>query len=657
MSAIEEAKPPLSTEGSENTDIHADRRDALLSEYLLPDDSYINGVYWADLPNGERQAWINQSSNAEARRELGNIGRSFKEDPINPLSHYFGKYVQNGMGLFVEGYTLFSIGNLSPLFSAVWPSCWKTHKTCNVLWIDAVTYLEICGIIIGQIAVGIEGDWIGRKFGLVQDAAVMLLGVILLTSVWGTTLNGWVIGYAWSLFIYGVGVGGEYPMTSTRALETGVNGPAGTRDDRMHRGRNVVLAFLMQGWGQVFNQVILILLFVIFHAGKTTAPYNEKFAQYTYRVSFGIVAILHTWLLYHRIYHIKDADTAVKKAKKRLNTSGYDRQSLNLIMGHYWHRLIASAIGWFANDFFFYGNKIFAGVFIGIIKPGASLFVTWEFNLINIAVSLCGYYMAALLIDHKSYGRKTMQQVGFFFDFLLFLFGAIFFKELQKPGAPIAGLQAMYYLSSFFNQFGPNCTSFLVAAEIFPASIRATAHGVSAATGKLGALAPTILYNYIGNQTKFWVVPWFGLLGAMVTWAFLPDTTGLDLREQERYWACVRAGRPEDYHGIAVHRRHLSWYEIHVLHRDRHYDAELDKEAKIDELRVLYESWAIAQRDESGDSDDVDHAFISPDIVKYFESEKDLPKRIKTQQNKEAALQSQGHELHLRSKLEETMRV
>lgn len=45
-------------------------------------------------------------------------------------------------------------------------------------------------------------------------------------------------------------------------------------------------------------------------------------------------------------------------------------------------------------------------------------------------------------------------------------------------------------------------TTFLVAAEVYPTSIRATAHGVSAAIGKLGALAPTILYNYIDNQTK-----------------------------------------------------------------------------------------------------------------------------------------------------------
>lgn len=69
---------------------------------------------------------------------------------------------------------------------------------------------------------------------------------------------------------------------------------------------------------------------------------------------------------------------------------------------------------------------------------------------------------------------------------------------------------------------------------------------------------------------KFWVVPWFGLAGLLVTWAFLPDTTGLDLREQERYWLCVRQGREQDYHGIAIHPRHLSWYERVVLKRQKY---------------------------------------------------------------------------------------
>ncbi|KAL8292453.1 hypothetical protein RQP46_001065 [Phenoliferia psychrophenolica] len=550
--------------------------------------------------------WINAESNKEARRELGVIGSMFKADPLSPLTSYMSSYAMNGMGLFVEGFVLFSIGNLEPLFASVWPQCWKTREVCSPLWVNAVTYLEIAGIIIGQLLVGIEGDWVGRRFGLIQ----------------------------------GVGVGGEYPMTSTRALECGGSGCAGTRKDRLHRGRTVVLAFLMQGWGQVFNQVILILLLVIFHHGKTTPPFSEGVAQYTFRVSFGLVAILHLWLLYMRVYHMENADSKVKEAKKRSNTSGYDSQSLNLVFGHYWHRLLATSGAWFCSDFFFYGGKIFAGVFIGIIKPGASLFTTWEFNLINIAVSLVGYYTAALLIDHKSYGRKTMQQVGFGVDFvsrlllagssrddyshlsrqILFLFGAIFFKQLQEPGVNIKVFATMYYISSFFNQFGPNCTTFLVAGEVYPAS------------------------------AKFWVVPWLGLMGALLTWAFLPDTTGLDLREQERYWACVRAGHPGDYHGIAVHRRHLSWYEIHILHRDRNYNAELDKEAKIDELRILYESSLI------GDELHEDHSFLSPDVIHYFEHE-NLDKRVVRQSEKEQALHRDAPQVMLQSELEATMRL
>ena len=38
-------------------------------------------------------------------------------------------------------------------------SCWKNAKTCNAIWIDAVDYMEIVGIIIGQVLVGILGDW------------------------------------------------------------------------------------------------------------------------------------------------------------------------------------------------------------------------------------------------------------------------------------------------------------------------------------------------------------------------------------------------------------------------------------------------------------------------------------------------------------------
>lgn len=37
-------------------------------------------------------------------------------------------------------------------------------------------------------------------------------------------------------------------------------------------------------------------------------------------------------------------------------------------------------------------------------------------------------------------------------------------------------------------QFGPNATTWLLPGEVFPTDIRATCHGISAATGKIGAL-------------------------------------------------------------------------------------------------------------------------------------------------------------------------
>jgi hypothetical protein len=45
--------------------------------------------------------------------------------------------------------------------------------------------------------------------------------------------------------------------------------------------------------------------------------------------------------------------------------------------------------------------------------------VSWLYNLLNIGVSMVDYYMAAILIDHKLYGRKWMQANGFVADFII----------------------------------------------------------------------------------------------------------------------------------------------------------------------------------------------------------------------------------------------
>lgn len=67
---------------------------------------------------------------------------------------------------------------------------------------------------------------------------------------------------------------------------------------------------------------------------------------------------------------------------------------------------------------------------------------------------------------------------------------------------------------------------------MYPAPIRSTAHGISAATGKVGSILVVVWLNYLGNRNKFWITWPFALLGAIICWVFVADNTGLDLAEQ-----------------------------------------------------------------------------------------------------------------------------
>ena len=73
-------------------------------QLLLPDDSYDeNGTYWADMGIMQRFRFVSKVDNAEARKELGSIGRMIKADPLSPVHYYFLNMVIPGMGLLLEG--------------------------------------------------------------------------------------------------------------------------------------------------------------------------------------------------------------------------------------------------------------------------------------------------------------------------------------------------------------------------------------------------------------------------------------------------------------------------------------------------------------------------------------------------------------------------
>lgn len=428
----------------------------------------------------------------------------------------------------------------------------------------------------------------------------------------------------------GLGVGGEYPITATASLENAVTaGKMSTKEDRLHRGRRVTMAFLMQGWGQFVNQVLLIVLLVIFNNGDGSGPYSKSAAQFCFRLSFAFPAIGTLWLVYYRTWKMPGASKKLAEAKAKSNITGYDVNALKYCVTHFGSRLLATAGTWFCNDVFFYGNKLFQGQFIKVISSDPNnLMTTWTWNLVNITVSLAGYYAASLLIDNKFYGRKMMQQVGFFMCFLMFVIPAFKYDYYSSP-AGIHSFQAMYFISSFFNQFGPNSVTFLVAGEVFPTPVRATAHGFSACMGKAGALLAAVLYNYIDTQTKFYVVPWFGLAGMLLTWLFLPDTTGLDLKEQERRWSYLSKGKGDEYHGIAVHPKHLSLWE-RIRGVGKSYNPDLDWKSRVEDMRRDWEAYQseLGPKDtEGGEQRLPEDGEFSQEIHNYFKRSGPVTKR------------------------------
>jgi len=59
---------------------------------------------------------------------------------------------------------------------------------------------------------------------------------------------------------------------------------------------------------------------------------------------------------------------------------------------------------------------------------------------------------------------------------------------------------ALVCLANFFSNFGPNTTTFIVPGECFPTRYRSTGHGISAASGKIGAIISQALIGPLRND-------------------------------------------------------------------------------------------------------------------------------------------------------------
>jgi MFS family permease len=290
---------------------------------------------------------------------------------------------------------------------------------------------------------------------------------------------------------------------------------------KRHRGMMVSLVFAMQAAGLIVGPLLAALLLA--------SGLNH---DYVWRIllAFGAVPAL---AVFQTRRHLAETPRYQKAAASRGNgqkssfAEGFRkllaRRDLRI-------RLVGASLAWFMMDFAYYGNTVSSPLVLHAISPKESLISQTLTQLaVFAAAAVPGYFVAAAMMDRI--GRKPIQILGFAMMGLSFLAMALI-PGIEKLIYPFL---VIYGFSYFFTEFGPNATTFVYPAELFPVEGRTTGHGIAAAAGKIG--------GFVGVFTFPPLMAWHGLLSAEmgaaiasliglgVTVSLLPETKGRTLEE------------------------------------------------------------------------------------------------------------------------------
>ncbi|CAI0378655.1 unnamed protein product [Linum tenue] len=446
------------------------------------------------------------------------------------------------MGFFTDAYDLFSISLVTKLLGRIY-----YHHDLPPNVAAAVNGVAFCGTLAGQLFFGWLGDKMGRK--KVYGMTLMLMVLCSLASglSFGHDANGVMTTLCFFRFWLGFGIGGDYPLSATIMSEYA---------NKKTRGAFIAAVFAMQGFGILAGGIVSLI---------TSAAFDHAFpapADYVWRIILMFGAIPAAMTYYSRM---KMPETArytalvAKNAKQaasdmakvlqveieaeeekieEISETQFGLFTKQFARRHGLH-LVGTAVCWFLLDIAYYSSNLFQkDIFsaIGWIPPAKTMNAVHEVYVVSRAqtlIALCGtvpgYWFTVALIDHI--GRFAIQLMGFFF-MTVFMFALAIPYHHWTLKANRIGFLVMYSLTFFFANFGPNATTFVVPAEIFPARLRSTCHGISAAAGKAGAMVGAFgfLYAGIGVKNSLIVLGCINFFGMLFT-LLVPESKGKSLEE------------------------------------------------------------------------------------------------------------------------------
>lgn len=480
--------------------------------------------------------------------------------------YHFTAIVIAGMGFFTDAYDLFCISLVTKLLGRLYyhveGSADPGKLPSNVS--AAVNGVAFCGTLSGQLFFGWLGDKLGRK--RVYGMTLMLMVICSIASglSFGKDPKSVMATLCFFRFWLGFGIGGDYPLSATIMSEYA---------NKKTRGAFIAAVFAMQGFGILSGGMVAIILSSAFKA-KFPAPAYEvdalastvPEADYVWRLilMFGALPALLTYY-----WRMKMPETArytalvAKNAKQaaadmskvlqvevqaepeKLDQTAHRGNDFGLFTKQFLRRhglhLLGTASTWFLLDIAFYSQNLFQKDIFSAIgwipkaKTMSALEEVFRIARAQTLIALCstvpGYWFTVAFIDRL--GRFAIQLMGFFF-MTVFMFALAIPYHHWTLSANRIGFVVIYSLTFFFANFGPNATTFVVPAEIFPARLRSTCHGISAAAGKAGAMVGAFGFQYaeqgFGVRNTLIVLGVVNFLGIVFTF-LVPESKGKSLEE------------------------------------------------------------------------------------------------------------------------------
>ncbi|XAO23305.1 phosphate:H+ symporter [Cryptococcus bacillisporus CA1280] len=471
-----------------------------------------------------------------------------------------------GVGFFTDAYDIFSISIAATMIGYVYHNGGSNTSNQDL----GIKVAHSIGTFFGQLAFGYLADHIGRKRMYGVELMIIIVGTLgqaVAGHAPGVNIYGVLIMWR---FIMGIGIGGDYPVSSVIASEFAA---------RKIRGRMMAAVFSAQGWGNFACAIVAVIVVAAYKGSIKSQPLDDlKAVDQAWRLIIGIGCVPAVIALYFRLTipetprYTMDVERNIKQASQDVDayiaTGEYVADSVQIndraelpkaswsdFARHFgqWKNgkvLLGTAWSWFALDIAFYGLGLNSSTILSTIGFGSSTNLpTKQENiyqtLYNVAVGniilsvgglLPGYYFTMAFVD--SWGRKPIQLMGFILLTIIFVCMGFGYDKMLSTDSGKKAFVFLYCMANFFQNFGPNSTTFIIPGEVFPTRYRSTAHGISAASGKLGAIVAQVGFSRlinIGGKNKFLkhileIFALFMLTGIFST-LLLPETKNQSLED------------------------------------------------------------------------------------------------------------------------------